>query len=312
MLAFVFPGQGSQEVGMGRDLIEAFPVCRETFQEADDTLGFGLTRLCLEGPEPELQLTVNAQPAILAASVASLRALASIGLKPEAVAGHSLGEYSALVAAGSLGYADALRLVRARGRYMQEAVPVGVGAMAAIMGLDAQALEEICAEARRGDGSGAWVVAPANLNAPGQVVISGHAAAVDAAVSLAQQRGARRAVRLAVSAPFHCPLMQPAAERLANDLRSARFEAPHVPLVANVSAEVIQGGEEARTALERQVTAPVRWEESVRTLARLGVTRALEAGPGRVLGGLIKRIEAGLSCAPAGDAASIGKLREGA
>jgi len=301
MLAFVFPGQGSQAVGMGADLAGRFPVCRETFQEADDRLGFALSRLCFEGPEQELQLTANAQPAILTASVAACRALASQGIKPAVVAGHSLGEYSALVAAGALSLGDAVTLVRHRGTYMQEATPVGVGAMAAVMGLDAAALDEIC---RRAAGVHE-IVSPANLNAPGQTVISGHAAAVDRAIALAQEAGARRAVKLAVSAPFHCALMQPAADRLGRDLAAARFHDLSVPLVANVTAQALRSGDAAREALRRQVTAPVLWEQSVRALRAMGVTRALEVGPGRVLMGLMKRIEPDIALAPAGDAASI-------
>jgi [acyl-carrier-protein] S-malonyltransferase len=310
MIAFVFPGQGSQEVGMGRDLAEAWPVCRLTFQEADETLGFPLTRLCFEGPEPDLQLTANAQPAILTASVAAWRALGEQGIRPAAVAGHSLGEYAALVAAGSLAFADAVRLVRRRGQYMQEAVPVGEGGMAAVMGLDREALEAVCRDARERAGGASMVVSPANLNAPGQIVLSGHAAGVDAAVALAQERGARRAVRLAVSAPFHCSLMQPAADRLSADLEQTPLADLSVPLVTNVDAQPIRTGAQARSALAAQVTAPVRWEESVHALAALGVRRALECGPGRVLTGLIRRIEAGIACAPAGDAASIAKAKE--
>ena len=241
-VAFVFPGQGSQAVGMGADLAGRFPVCRETFQEADDRLGFALSRLCFEGPEQELQLTANAQPAILTASVAACRALAAQGVKPAVVAGHSLGEYSALVAAGALSFGDAVTLVRHRGTYMQEATPVGVGAMAAVMGLDAAALDEIC---RRAAGVHE-IVSPANLNAPGQTVISGHAAAVDRAIALAQEAGARRAVKLAVSAPFHCALMQPAADRLGRDLAAARFHDLSVPLVANVTAQALRSGDAAR------------------------------------------------------------------
>ena len=311
MIAFVFPGQGSQEPGMGKSLMDAFPVCRETFQEADDTLAFPLTRLCLEGPAEELQLTANAQPAILTVSVAACRALEQAGLKPEAVAGHSLGEYSALVAAGSLTLPDALRLVRRRGQYMQEAVPVGEGAMAALMGLARDVVDQVCREARAAGGEGS-VVSPANLNAPGQVVISGHAAAVDAAIALAKERGAQRAIRLAVSAPFHCALMQPAADRLARDLAGTSFSDLRVPLVANVTAATLTSGAQARSALEAQVTGPVRWEESMKALAALGVSRAVEAGPGRVLTGLIKRIDAGIRCVPAGDADSVAKAVEAA
>jgi [acyl-carrier-protein] S-malonyltransferase len=299
---------------MGADLAEAFPEARRTFQEADDVLGFALSRLCFAGPEQELQLTATAQPALLAASIAAWRALTSQGISCEMVAGHSLGEYSALVAAGALSFGDALLLVRKRGLYMQEAVPVGRGAMAAVMGLDREVLEELCREAVASrenppDGAGS-VVWPANLNAPGQIVISGHTGAVDKVIALAQARGARRAVKLVVSAPFHCELMRPAATRLSVDLASTRFNDLSVPLVTNVSAEPIRSGEEARRCLALQVTAPVRWEESVRTLARMGATRALEVGPGRVLMGLIKRIEPGIVCSAAGDAGSVSSAKE--
>lgn len=306
MLAFVFPGQGSQSVGMGSDLAASRPICRRTFLEADETLGFALSRLCFEGPEQELQLTANAQPAILAASVAALRALDADGIRPDLVAGHSLGEYSALVAAGCLSFADALLLVRKRGVYMQEAVPVGVGAMAAIMGLDAAALEEICLKAGGDD----TIVSAANLNAPGQTVISGHAAAVDRAIELARAQGAKKAIKLQVSAPFHCALMKPAASRLLEDLARTRFEDLSIPLIANVNARPLQTGAEARESLARQVTAPVLWEQSIRSLSGLGARKVLEVGPGRVLVGLIKRIEPGLACATAGDTASIAAAGE--
>lgn len=305
MLAFVFPGQGSQTAGMGADLAREFPVCADTFAEADDVLGFSLSQTCFSGSEQELQLTAIAQPAILATSVAALRVLESEGIRPSAVAGHSLGEYSALVAAGSLSFRDALTLVRKRGTYMQEAVPVGVGAMAAIMGLDFERLDQICREA-----SGTTQVSPANFNAPGQVVISGHADAVDRAIALAQERGARRALKLAVSAPFHCALMQPAADRLTSDLVATRFNDLSVPLVSNISASALRTGAEARACLIRQVTGAVRWEESVRTLASMGVNRVMEVGPGRVLMGLIKRIESSIICASAGDAASLSSAKE--
>jgi [acyl-carrier-protein] S-malonyltransferase len=315
MLAFVFPGQGSQAVGMGADMASAHDVCRQVFAEADETLGFPLSRLCFEGPEQELQLTANAQPAILTVSIAALRALAAVGIRPDIVAGHSLGEYSALVAAGSLSFGDAVALVRKRGIYMQEAVPVGKGAMAAIMGLESAELSDICLQAGHavgstGDETGAQVVSPANLNAPGQTVISGHAEAVDRAIALAQERGARRAVRLQVSAPFHCALMQPAADRLAVDLAATRFNDLSIPLIANATAAMLRTGEQAREALVRQVTAPVRWEESIRRLHDLGARKALEVGTGRVLAGLIKRIEPGLACAPAGDTSSIAAAKE--
>ena len=295
MLAFLFPGQGSQSVGMGKDLHDAAAVCRRTFEEADAALDFPLSRACFEGPADALKLTATAQPAILAASVAALRLLAEKGIRPDIVAGHSLGEYSALVATGALQFADALRLVRARGLYMQEAVPVGVGAMAAVIGLDRDAIEKVCADAQQGR-----VVSAANLNGPGQTVISGHADAVERAMVLAKERGAMKAIPLEVTAPFHCALMQPAADRLTPDLKATNFGSLEFPLVANVTATTVRDGAAARDLLIRQVTAPVRWEESVKTLAELGVARALEVGPGKVLTGLVKRIDRRIDCAPAG------------
>jgi len=283
-VAFVFPGQGSQRVGMGRALAEAFRESSEVFAEADRVLGFPLSRLCLEGPQEELQLTANTQPAILATSVAALRPLLARGHRPLWVAGHSLGEYSALVAAGALGFADALETVRRRGQYMQEAVPVGQGAMAAILGLDLAAIEEACRAAAEGE-----VVAPANVNSPGQVVIAGHARAVDRAMERCRAAGAKRAVRLPVSAPFHSGLMKPAEERLARDLASLPLKDPEVPLVRNVDARTVRTAAECRDGLERQVSRPVRWQESVELLAREGVRTFVEVGPGTVLGGLVRK-----------------------
>ena len=287
-VAFVFPGQGSQQVGMGRALRDAFPESRAAFEEADSALGFALSRLCFEGPEADLQLTANTQPALLATSVAAWRPLVARGVRPDWVAGHSLGEYSALVAAGALSLDDALRTVRRRGEYMQEAVPVGVGAMAAIIGLDLPAIERACREA-----AGDEVVAPANVNSPGQVVIAGHAAAVDRASELCQAAGARRAVKLAVSAPFHCALMKPAQDRLEPDLRAIAFRDPGTPVVRNVDASAVRDAESCRDGLVRQVSSAVRWQESVELLAREGVTTFVEIGPGTVLGGLVKRIVKG-------------------
>ena len=288
-IAFVFPGQGSQEAGMGRALAEAFPESRAAFAEADEALGFAISNLCFEGPDEELKLTANTQPAILATSVAALRPLAARGVRPDFVAGHSLGEYSALVAAGTLTLADAARTVRRRGQYMQEAVPAGVGGMAAILGLDLAAIEEACREAAEGE-----VVSAANVNSPGQVVIAGHAGAVARASERCKARGAKRAVPLPVSAPFHCALMKPAQDRLAPDLAALAFPDPAVPLVNNVDAAVVRSGSACRDGLVRQVSGAVRWQESVELLAREGVDTFVEVGPGTVLSGLVRKIAKGV------------------
>lgn len=285
-LAFLFPGQTSQYTGMGKDLADKFPSAASVFAEADQTLGFSVSELCFSGSDETLKLTVNTQPAILSVSVAVHRVLEEKGVRADFVAGHSLGEYSALVASGSLAFADALRLVRHRGEYMQAAVPEGVGAMAAILGLSPAQVAEICRKSADGQ-----VVAPANLNSPDQTVISGHAAAVKRAVEMASQNGAKRAVILAVSAPFHSELMLPAQQRLESDLRKTAFGPLRVPLITNVDAELISSGEEAREALIRQVSLPVRWEQSVRALIEQGVTTFVEAGPGRVLSGLLRQID---------------------
>jgi len=285
-VAFVFPGQASQYPGMGKELAEKYPAARAVFDEADKALGFSISQMCFAGTEDELKLTANTQPGILTCSVAVYRVLAEKGLTPDFVAGHSLGEYSALVAAGALKFADAVRLVRKRGTYMQDAVPAGVGAMAAIMGLSPAVVADACKRAAEGE-----VCSAANLNSPEQTVISGHAGAVKHAVEAASQLGAKRTVILAVSAPFHSELMQPAQDKLEKDLKATEFSALQVPLVTNVDADTIETGEEARDALIRQVTKPVRWEESVRLLIDEGVNTFVEVGPGRVLTGLLRQIE---------------------
>ncbi len=285
MIAFLFPGQGSQKVGMGRAFADAFPVCRDAMAQADAALGESLSGLCYDGPDDRLVLTENTQPAILAVSVALCRLLVAKGVRPAFVAGHSLGEYSAHVAAGTLTFGDALRIVRRRGRYMQEAVPVGQGAMAAILGLDADKVAEACAEAAQGD-----VVSAANLNAPGQVVIAGSNDAVARAIGLAKARGARRAIPLPVSAPFHCALMKPAELRLAPELRALASSDPVVPVVANVDAEPKRDRRSAIEALVAQVCAPVRWEQVMQRLASEGIRKYVEVGPGTVLTGLGRKI----------------------
>jgi [acyl-carrier-protein] S-malonyltransferase len=285
-LAFLFPGQASQYPGMGRELAANHPAARSVFDEADQALGFSISDLCFSGSEEALKLTANTQPAILTVSVAAYRVLAENGVQPAFVAGHSLGEFSALVAAGGLEFTDAVRLVRRRGEYMQSAVPEGVGAMAAILGLAPAQVAGICRQAADGQ-----VVAPANLNSPEQTVISGHAEAVKRAVELASAGGAKRAVMLPVSAPFHSSLMQPAAVRLEVDLRTTAFHTLRVPLVNNADAELITSGDEAREGLIRQVTLPVRWEESIRELIDQGVNTFVEVGPGRVLTGLLRQID---------------------
>jgi len=287
-IAFMFPGQGSQKVGMGRVWADASPAARATFEEADAALGFPLSRLCFEGPEEELNLTANTQPALVATSIAVHRALQVLapGLVAVAMAGHSLGEYSALVAAGALGFADALRLVRRRGELMQEAVPVGVGAMAAVIGLDPQAVAAIAEDAGQGE-----VCAVANYNGPAQTVLAGHKGAIDRAVALARERGARKATLLAVSAPFHSPLMRPAREGMAPLLEATGFSDPAVPVVTNADAAPVTTGAAARDALIRQIDSPVRWVESVLWMEEsLGVETFVEVGPGNVLSVLTRRI----------------------
>jgi len=284
MIAFIFPGQGSQKVGMGRGLADAFAEARAAFDEAEAALP-GLTKVIFEGPETELVLTENAQPAILTMSIAAQRVLAAHGIEPAFVAGHSLGEYSANVAAGTMRFGDAVRIVRRRGQFMQEAVPIGAGSMAAILGLDADAVARACDEASQGE-----VVSPANINGAGQVVIAGATAAVQRAGERAKALGAKRVIPLAVSAPFHCALLKPAEERLEPELRRLAVQNPRVPVVANVDAEPKRDAASAVDALVRQVSAPVRWEQVVRRLASEGVTNYVEVGPGTVLSGLVKKI----------------------
>jgi [acyl-carrier-protein] S-malonyltransferase len=303
MIAFLFPGQGSQYVGMGKELAELYPIARQTFDEADDALGLSLSQLCFEGPEDQLKLTENTQPAILAVSVAAYRVLRERGHACDYAAGHSLGEYSAHVGAGTLSFADAVRTVRNRGRYMQEAVPVGRGAMAAILGMSAADISEVCALAAQGE-----VVQPANINSPAQIVISGHKAAVDRAAALAKDRGAKKVVLLLVSAPFHCALMQPAQDRLAADLFGLTFHDPGFPVIKNIDATPVSEGASARAALISQVSGTVQWDGSMHTLIAAGVDTFIEVGPGTVLCGLMRQIDRSRSCKNAGDEASLQKL----
>jgi [acyl-carrier-protein] S-malonyltransferase len=285
-VAFVFPGQASQYPGMGKELADKYPVARAVFDEADKALGFSISRICFDGSEEDLKLTANTQPAILTVSVAAYRVLEEKRIFPDFVAGHSLGEYSALVAAGSLKFADAVRLVRKRGTYMQEAVPAGQGAMAAIMGISPAVVQDACKRAAEGE-----VCSAANLNSPEQTVISGHADAIKRAVEIASQSGAKRAVILPVSAPFHSALMMPAQEKLEKDLLATTFGDLKIPLVTNVDADTVRKGDEARQALIRQVCMPVRWEESMRFLLDENVRTIIEVGPGRVLTGIMRQIE---------------------
>jgi [acyl-carrier-protein] S-malonyltransferase len=301
-LAFCFPGQGSQAVGMGRAFHEASPVARAVFEEASDALGLDVAKLCFEGPESDLQLTANTQPAVLTVSVAGARLLAERGLAPALVGGHSLGEYSALVVAGALPFADAVSAVRRRGEFMQDAVPVGTGAMAAILGVELSVVEEICGEAAQGD-----VLDVANINSPGQIVVAGHRAAVERAVALAPARGGKRSVMLPVSAPFHCRLMAPAAERLKSVLAEVRTVDPRQPVVRNVDAELTTRAADVRPFLIRQVTAPVRWTDCVARMAREGCHTFLEVGPGKVLTGLLRRIDGALAGIAVEDVAGLDK-----
>jgi [acyl-carrier-protein] S-malonyltransferase len=305
LIAFLFPGQGSQSVGMGKDLAANHAVARQTFEEADAALGYKLSQVCFEGPEDQLRLTEITQPAILTVSVAAWRVLDEQGLKPGFVAGHSLGEYSAHVAAGTFSFADAVRTVRNRGKYMQEAVPVGVGAMAAILGMDPEKVAAACADAADGQ-----VCEAANINSPEQIVISGHAAAVERAAKLADERGAKRAKILPVSAPFHCSLMKPAQDRLAADLGALQLADPRVPLVSNVDANLKSDGEASRDALVRQVTGSVKWDQSIRLLIAQGVQTFVEVGPGKVLSGLMRQIDRSKASANVEDESSLRKALE--
>ena len=303
-IAFLFPGQGSQTVGMGRELYENHPAARAVFEEADAALGFPLSQLCFEGPEEKLKLTEHTQPAILTVSIAAQRVLSEKGITASFAAGHSLGEYSAHVAAGTLTFADAVKTVRNRGRYMQQAVPAGEGAMAAILSLPAGKIAELCAQAAQQTGG---IVSAANLNSPDQTVISGSVKAVELAAELAKAAGARRSVMLAVSAPFHCALMQPAQDALAADLQALPFNAPQIPVAVNVDAVLVQSADVARDALIRQVTGSVRWVECMQLLAAQGVTHYIEVGPGKVLCGLMRQIDRTQTCLNVEDSASLEK-----
>jgi [acyl-carrier-protein] S-malonyltransferase len=304
-IAFLFPGQGSQAVGMGKELAEQHAVARRVFEEADEALGYKLSQLCFEGPEEQLRLTEVTQPAILTASVAAWRVLEEKGLKPAFVAGHSLGEYSAHVAAGTLSFSDAVRTVRQRGKYMQEAVPVGVGAMAAILGMEIEKVSTVCAEAAQGE-----VCEPANINSSEQIVISGNTGAVERAAKLASERGAKRAIMLPVSAPFHCSLMKPAQDRLAADLAALAFEKPRMPVACNVDAKLVEDAERSRDALIRQVTGSVKWAQSMHLLIAQRVERFVEVGPGKVLCGLMRQIDRSKPCGSVQDQASLQKALE--
>ena len=305
MIAFLFPGQGSQAVGMGKDLAEKYPIARQTFEETDEALCMKLSQLCFEGPENQLRLTEITQPAILAVSVAAWRVLKEKGVKPDFVAGHSLGEYSAHVCAGTISFADAVRTVRNRGKYMQEAVPVGTGSMAAILGMSMDAVAGVCGDAAQGE-----VCELANINSPEQIVISGHTAAIERGAKLADERGAKRAKVLSVSAPFHCSLMQPAQDRLAVDLQAMKFSQPNVPVVSNVYARPVEDAESAREALVRQVTGSVKWSESMQWLAAKDVSTFIEVGPGKVLCGLMRQIDRSKKCLNVEDDASLQKTTQ--
>jgi [acyl-carrier-protein] S-malonyltransferase len=304
-IALIFPGQGSQVVGMGKELAEKYPLARQTFEQADDALGFKLSQLCFEGPEEQLRLTEITQPAILTASVAALRVLETRMPKPCLVAGHSLGEYSAHVASGTFSFAEAVQTVRNRGKYMQEAVPVGVGAMAAILGMELEKVAAVCQDAAQGE-----VCSPANINSPEQVVISGNTAAVERAAKLADERGAKRAKLLPVSAPFHCSLMKPAQDRLESDLKKLSMHKPVYPVACNVDAELVTDDLRALDTLVHQVTGSVKWDECMRMLISQGVDTFIEVGPGKVLCGLMRQIDRSKTCLNVGDESSLQKTLE--
>jgi [acyl-carrier-protein] S-malonyltransferase len=304
-VAFIFPGQGSQVVGMGKDLAEKYPIARQTFEEADEALGYKLSQLCFEGPEEQLRLTAVTQPAILTVSIAALRVLEGRIPKPSFVAGHSLGEYSAQVASGTMSFADAVRTVRNRGKYMQEAVPVGVGTMAAILGMELEKVAAVCRDAAQDE-----VCSPANINSPEQIVISGNTAAVERGAKLAEERGAKRAKLLPVSAPFHCSLMKPAQDRLEADLTKLKMRKPVYPVVCNVEASLVCDEMRSRSTLVAQVTGAVRWEQSMRLLIGEGVQTFVEIGPGKVLFGLMRQIDRSKTCLNVGDEESLTKTVE--
>jgi [acyl-carrier-protein] S-malonyltransferase len=306
-LAFLFPGQGAQRVGMGAELSQNFPVARRVFEEADEALGFSLSKLCFEGPEDDLRLTANTQPALVTCAIAALRVFETdFGIAPVAAAGHSLGEYSALVSAGAISFADAVRAVRERGRLMQEACPPGLGAMAALIGLDPDAINEICATVSEGG----EIAVPANLNAPGQIVIAGHAASVRRAIEIAKERGASMSVELKVSAPFHCALMKPAQDGMAPLLRGLKISPLKFPVIANVTAAPNSDASKVADLLIAQITAPVLWAESMEQLGKLGVTDAIEFGCGKVLMGLMRRINKNIRVRPLEDLASMKAVGE--
>ena len=304
-IAFIFPGQGSQTVGMGKELFDKCPIARQTFEEADDALGYKLSQVCFAGPEEQLRRTEITQPAILTVSIAALRVLEGRVPKPSFVAGHSLGEYSAHVASGTMTFADAVRTVRNRGKYMQEAVPVGVGAMAAILGMELEKVAAVCQDAAQGE-----VCAPANINSPEQIVISGNTAAVERGTKLADERGAKRAKILPVSAPFHCALMKPAQDRLEADLNNLKMRKPVYPVVCNVEASLVSDELRARETLVAQVTGAVKWEQSMRLLIASGAETFVEIGPGKVLCGLMRQIDRSKTCLNVADDASLAKALE--